>query len=201
MHGANRLGGNGVANSTVFGGIAGDVMPRLGRGQWPGYRAADADVLDAEIERALHAVQRRSPATQCGCAKTCSTLMWDDVGVMRDAAGLDARHRRDRRDRGGAAATGIADSGRRLQSDLARLAQSALAVRDQPRDCARGAQARQNSRGAHFRSDFPDPGDLATSRFTVARQTAGKIEMTDEPVEFTHVKPGETLIRDQIAAE
>ena len=28
MHGANRLGGNGVANSTVFGGIAGDVMPR-----------------------------------------------------------------------------------------------------------------------------------------------------------------------------
>ena len=26
MHGANRLGGNGVANSTVFGGIAGDTM-------------------------------------------------------------------------------------------------------------------------------------------------------------------------------
>src|SRR5258706_12467316 len=26
MHGANRLGGNGVANSTVFGGIAGDGM-------------------------------------------------------------------------------------------------------------------------------------------------------------------------------
>src|SRR3546814_12044194 len=27
VHGANRLGGNGVANSTVFGGVAGDVMP------------------------------------------------------------------------------------------------------------------------------------------------------------------------------
>jgi fumarate reductase flavoprotein subunit len=26
VHGANRLGGNGVANSTVFGGIAGDSM-------------------------------------------------------------------------------------------------------------------------------------------------------------------------------
>ena len=33
MHGANRLGGNGVANSTVFGGIAGDVMPRVDRRQ------------------------------------------------------------------------------------------------------------------------------------------------------------------------
>ena len=28
VHGANRLGGNGVANSTVFGGIAGDAMAR-----------------------------------------------------------------------------------------------------------------------------------------------------------------------------
>ena len=42
MHGANRLGGNGVANSTVFGGIAGDVMPQLdcqkSRSSAAGYR-------------------------------------------------------------------------------------------------------------------------------------------------------------------
>jgi fumarate reductase flavoprotein subunit len=37
---------------------------------------------------------------------------------------------------------------------------------------------------------------LATSRFTVARQKAGGIEITDEPVAFSHVKPGETLLRD-----
>jgi hypothetical protein len=35
----------------------------------------------------------------------------------------------------------------------------------------------------------------------VARQTAGRIELTDVPVLFTHVKPGETLLRDPIAAE
>ena len=39
MHGANRLGGNGVANSTVFGGIAGDVMPRWIAAN-PGHRDA-----------------------------------------------------------------------------------------------------------------------------------------------------------------
>ena len=38
MHGANRLGGNGVANSTVFGGIAGDVMPRWIATEKPGHR-------------------------------------------------------------------------------------------------------------------------------------------------------------------
>jgi len=66
---------------------------------------------------------------------------------------------------------------------------------------ARAALRRENSRGAHFRTDFPEPGELATSTFTVARLHAGEIEITDEPVEFTHVKPGESLIEKRVAAE
>ena len=66
---------------------------------------------------------------------------------------------------------------------------------------ALAAKHRQNSRGAHYRSDYPDPRAMETSRFTVARQAAGKIELTDKPVLFTHVKPGKSLIRDTIAAE
>src|SRR6202140_741909 len=46
MHGANRLGGNGVANSTVFGGISGDVMPRWIAAARPGHRAPDPQALD-----------------------------------------------------------------------------------------------------------------------------------------------------------
>src|ERR1700752_1951813 len=53
MHGANRLGGNGVANSTVFGGIAGEVMPVwLARNALP--RPPDEDALEAEAARVLH---------------------------------------------------------------------------------------------------------------------------------------------------
>ena len=66
---------------------------------------------------------------------------------------------------------------------------------------ARAALARENSRGAHYRSDFPDPGDLPSSRYTVARQTASGVEISDRPVEFTIVKPGETLLHDRVAAE
>ena len=48
MHGANRLGGNGVANSTVFGGIAGDTMAELDCAQ-PGRTTARRSVLRCEL--------------------------------------------------------------------------------------------------------------------------------------------------------
>ncbi len=66
---------------------------------------------------------------------------------------------------------------------------------------ALAARRRENSRGAHFRSDFPEPGDLATSRFTVARLVAGSMDISEQPVEFTHVRPGESLLAGRAAAE
>ena len=62
---------------------------------------------------------------------------------------------------------------------------------------AHAALARENSRGSHFREDFKDPGDLATSRFTVVTKAGAKLAVSDEAVRFTHVKPGETLIKDE----
>jgi fumarate reductase flavoprotein subunit len=202
MHGANRLGGNGVANSTVFGGIAGDVMTR-----WvdknPTYRAPDAAALDFEWARAQHPFSRNGGDLNGDLNALREKLldtMWDEVGVVRDRASIE---------RGLAAlndieaellATGVADRDRRFNltwHDWLNL----RSLCEISRVIALAALRRENSRGAHYRSDFPEPGDLATSSFTVARQKAGQIEMSDAPVLFTHVKPGETLLRDPIAAE
>jgi fumarate reductase flavoprotein subunit len=196
MHGANRLGGNGVANSTVFGGIAGDVMPRWIAAN-PGYREPDQHVLDAELARALHPFTCKAGNLN-DLRERLLDAMWDDVGVVRDRAGLD---------RGIAAidaieaellATGLADDGRAFNltwHDWLNL----RSLTEISRVIALAAVKRENSRGAHFRSDFPGEGDLATSRFTVARRTVSGVEITDAPVAFTHVKPGETLL--QVAAE
>jgi len=193
MHGANRLGGNGVANSTVFGGIAGDVMPRWIAANG-GRRAPDEDVLEAEVARALHPFSRKGGNLNALRERLLDT-MWDDVGVVRDRPGLD---------RGIAALgaieaelmdTGVADDNRAFNltwQDWLNL----RSLTEISRVIALAAVKRENSRGAHYRSDFPGEGDLATSRFTVARQTAGGLQLSDEPVQFTHVKPGETLLRD-----
>ena len=197
MHGANRLGGNGVANSTVFGGIAGDVMPRWISANG-GHRAPDERVLDAELARALHPFGCK-PGNLNELREKLLDTMWGEVGVVRDREGLD---------RGVAAldaieaellVTGLADEGRAFNMtwhDWLNL----RSLTEVSRVIALAARKRENSRGAHFRSDFPEPGDLASSRFTVARQTAAGLDITDAPVAFTHVRPGETLL-DKVAAE
>ena len=60
---------------------------------------------------------------------------------------------------------------------------------------ALAALTRTDSRGAHYRDDFPDEGDLAASTFTVARRRDGRVEMTDESVAFTIVRPGATILK------
>jgi fumarate reductase flavoprotein subunit len=59
--------------------------------------------------------------------------------------------------------------------------------------CA-AAAARQDSRGAHYREDFPGVSDLAGSRYTVARADGDGFAVTAEPVAFTRVRPGESLL-------
>jgi fumarate reductase flavoprotein subunit len=200
MHGANRLGGNGVANSTVFGGIAGDVMPRWIAAN-PGHREPDVDVLDAELARAQQPFsQKQKPGDLNALREKLLDSMWDEVGVVRDRAsiarGLAALDRIEAE----LLATGVADTDRRFNltwHDWLNL----RSLCEVSRVIALAALKRENSRGAHFRSDFPEPGDFATSTFTVARQGANGIEIGESPVQFTHVKPGETLLRDRIAAE
>src|ERR1700720_914016 len=79
VHGANRLGGNGVANSTVFGGIAGASMARavLREGS---VADPDATAIDRSLDRAFSPLGRPSGdlnEIREGLLET----MWNDVGI------------------------------------------------------------------------------------------------------------------------
>ena len=53
---------------------------------------------------------------------------------------------------------------------------------------------RENSRGAHYREDFPDAGELATSTYSLVQAAGEGFSVSRKPVEFTRVRPGESLL-------
>ncbi|MBV9325387.1 MAG: FAD-binding protein [Chloroflexi bacterium] len=185
-HGANRLGGNGVAESTVFGAIAGDVAAE---------EALDMGrcVLDAEhvetIERtALRPLEQPGLEDPFELRTRLEDLMWENVGLVRSQSSLvdaleDISELRER-----ALSTSVPNF-RRLNLawtealDLVNLLQVAELV-------TRSALERRESRGAHYRSDFPAADDARWLRNVfLQRETDGTPRVWDEPVQFKYMRP------------
>ncbi len=198
VHGANRLGGNGVANSTVFGGIAGDVMA-----DWVRREGAivdeDGTVIEDAVAGALLPFTR--PAGDLTLIqRRMQRITWDDVGIIRDAAGLN---------RGLAAlealATELQETGVPAGPRLSNVTwHDWLNLRSQilvGRAIATAAQLRQDSRGAHYRTDYPEMDSLQGSRNTLVRLRQGKLAVDTQAVAFTRVRPGETLIESPMQTE
>ncbi len=193
VHGANRLGGNGVANSTVFGGIAGDVIPGWVKAMGV-FHAPDEEALAAAVARCRAPLER--PAGDLNAVREALyEVMWDDVGIVRDAASLQRAARvldelDARLDGIGVAAGDLAFN--LTWHDWLNLKSQILVSKS----ICRAAVAREDSRGAHFRSDFPDVGNLAGSHYTCVTWGDGRFHVGTKPVVFSRVKPGETLLKD-----
>jgi fumarate reductase flavoprotein subunit len=197
VHGANRLGGNGVANSTVFGGIAGESMAAWVGGH-PQHREPDMAAIERSI--AAHEAPFSLAAGDVEAIREALyECMWDDVGILRTADGLRRAAQRLGELDAQLSRTGVADGGRAFNlswHDWLNL-RSLIAV---SRVIADAAIAREDSRGAHFREDHPATGDLERSTYTVARWHEGAVRIGREPVKFTRVRPGQSLIADDPAA-
>ena len=190
VHGANRLGGNGVANSTVFGGIAGDAMADWVRREGC-FRAPDEAAIAAAVARA-EAPFRQPVGDLEAVREALYDCMWTDVGILRNAEALRRGLQRLAELETQLARTGVADVARAVHlgwHDWLNL-KNLLAV---SRVIALSALAREDSRGAHFREDFPETGPLDASHYIVVRQRGDDLDLKREPVRFTRVAPGQSL--------
>lgn len=171
VHGANRLGGNGVADSIVYGGRAGDTMAE--------------DVLGRKISRAAvdgqrwRRVARENGESSFALRKELENLMWEKVGLVR--CGRDLESAMDQLNTlservEGANVNSLPAWNAAL--DLANLIVVAKMV-------AHSALIRTESRGAHFREDFPS-SDPAWLQNIVLMPGAG---FQCKPVCFSRLKP------------
>ena len=197
VHGANRLGGNGVANSTVFGAIAGDEMAAaVGRGL--ALRDPDPEFVEQAIARAEKPFGQ-TKADLSELRERLWSLMWDKVGILRTADGIREGMRGLDDCRATLAGVGVEDNDRAFNltwHDWLNL-DNQITV---SQAIAGASLARDDSRGAHFREDCPTTGNLEQSAYTCTRVENGQLIQEMIPVAFTLVKPGESLIDGEAGA-
>ena len=197
VHGANRLGGNGVANSTVFGAIAGDEMAAaIGRGV--PLTDPDPEFIEQAIARAEKPFGQIK-ANLSELRERLWSLMWDKVGILRTADGIREGIRGLDDCRVTLAGMGVEDDDRAFNltwHDWLNL-DNQITV---SQAIAGASLARDDSRGAHFREDCPTTGNLEQSAYTCTRYENGQLIQEMTPVAFTLVKPGESLIDSEAGA-
>lgn len=185
VHGANRLGGNGVACSTVFGGVAGDHMAPY---------IADCEAPTASMSQAQDVIARvTAPFGRSGgedvyeLRDALKALMWEQVGLVRHASGLEAAKKalEELQQR---AQQAPVSGGMRLNAEWQEwLNVDSMCTVSQM--IVASALAREESRGSHYRSDFPEPGDDTAVHNIYLQWDGERMRQWTEPVVFSRLKP------------
>jgi succinate dehydrogenase/fumarate reductase flavoprotein subunit len=149
LHGANRMGGNALSETLVFGARAGGAAAARAAGSADGDRQL---LLKALAERSRKWL--RGPRIGAELKERLRRIMWEDAGIIRHEKGLSRALGAVKDIQEQASGSSSSLNGKEL-CDLIEL-RSAASVATV---ICEAALRRRESRGAHFREDFPDQSD------------------------------------------
>jgi len=188
VHGANRLGTNSLLDILVFGRRAGRSMTadvRAANSELPSIPAGAAEPVRGEIEQ-MRGRPRGENAQHIRIE--LAAQMMDNCGVFRTEQTLTAMTHclRELRTRYGTVA--IKDKGRVFNTELLEAREVGYLL-----DCAEAtvaaALARQESRGGHFREDYPERNDTDWLKHSLAYRAEGGPDIRYKPVTITKFEP------------
>ncbi|HKV83968.1 MAG TPA: succinate dehydrogenase flavoprotein subunit [Ktedonobacterales bacterium] len=192
VHGANRLGTNSLVDLIVFGRRAGKHIAA----KWlPEARFAplpdDPEAYSRDlVERLL--TGGKTGETQEAIRQEMRDEMMANVGVVRDEASLRAMSAKVAELKERYATIRLMDTSRTFNTELMEVIELGNLL-----DCAEatvaGALARKESRGAHYRTDYPKRDDVNFLRHTLAYRTerAGQPDLKYKPVVLGTFEPKE----------
>ena len=188
VHGANRLGCNSMLEAVVFGRRAGRAVARdlEGIGWGPPDEEAErgvaadlaalADGSPTEPFARIREELQESMQTNCGIFRS--------EGPLREQLGIIGRLKR--------RFTGVRlrDRGRRFNTELVEILEL-RSLLDFTEVIVAGALEREESRGAHYRTDHPERDDERWLKHTLATRGPGGPVFSYRPVRITRYQPKE----------
>jgi succinate dehydrogenase / fumarate reductase, flavoprotein subunit len=177
LHGANRLGGNSLVETLVFGRRAGEAAARFSLERESQLRSRRViDEAHASLDSLIHNGTELSRALQ----RQVRDIMWEHCGVVRDATDMERALRMLDETRSALPSVDVRPS-EEGWGDLAH-ALDVQAMLGTAEATLRGAIARSESRGAHNRSDFPELDPEMELNFRVGRDCDSRMTIESEPV-------------------
>ncbi|HEX3723426.1 MAG TPA: FAD-binding protein, partial [Nitrolancea sp.] len=188
VHGANRLGTNSLVDLVVFGRRAGKQMVEfVNENEFhplpkePEFRAR------AEVSRFM---QNEGHENAADIRVELQDAMMNKVGMFRNADDLVALGEKIDELRNRYTHVGVRDKGKTFNMDLVETLETGFLL-DISQAIATSALAREESRGAHVRDDFPDRDDVNWLKHTLAYRTSGGLKLRYKPVVLTRFEPKE----------
>jgi succinate dehydrogenase / fumarate reductase flavoprotein subunit len=190
VHGANRLGTNSLLDLVVFGKQAGLNAAEFAHGAAFQPLPGDAaDLTTSQIERLRHGKGTEKAAQ---IADEMKSVMMDDVGVFRTEEGMQRALDKVRELQERFQEVKVDDTGRIYNTDMLNAWELGNLL-NLAEVTAAAALARQESRGAHAREDFPNRDDENWMKHSLAWKKDGEVKLRYKPVSITKFEPKERV--------
>jgi succinate dehydrogenase / fumarate reductase flavoprotein subunit len=191
-HGANRLGANSLVSCIFGGGVAGTAAVKYQKNLEKGAESTPSVVFDAERKRQEEKNQKlisqdgsENPIT---IWRELGDVMTEHVTVTRINKNLEMADAKIRALQERYKRINLSDRTKWSNQTLnfARELENMIIL---ARVVTLGALARNESRGAHYKPDFPERDDANWLKTTRAKWVKNDIQLTYEPVDISLIKP------------
>lgn len=186
VHGANRLGTNSLLDILVFGKEAGLRAAEYAKGAQ--YKALDDDPTAFTREQLNRLLKSTGGEKVVTISEEMKIKMMDDVGVFRGEAGMRSAEQKMRELRERYKKVSVEDQGRKFNTDLLNAWELGCLL-DVALVTSVCALARQESRGAHAREDFPKRDDANWMKHTLAWLEGDHVRLDYKSVAVTKYQP------------
>jgi len=191
-HGANRLGANSLVSCIFGGGLAGNAAVKYSKNLGKGAESTPSTVFEREKKRQ----EEKNQALLSKDGSENPMTIWRELGEIMTEHVTVTRINKNL-EKADAEIRGLQERAKKMNlSDRTRWSNQTLNFARElenmivlARVVTLGALARNESRGAHYKPEFPERDDANWLKTTRAQWVNGEIKLTYEPVDISQIAP------------